>query len=244
MATLLLATVSCDGTEPPPPPTPVGSWLGITAQSTAVSPDYGALVPMRFTVQNFGSGTCWLQRLEGLVGGRWEMWTGPQGGAPIPAGGSISVEISYRLLTTEEDVLLSYERPDPRKPGTRSGQVVMERSKVAIACPEEPFDPRRLERRYDSWTFSTALDGFIFRGNEWTYTLVRRDGGSTLPPLPFRFLKEIDLLPEGVTVLMDNEEIRVVTAPELREFLAQLQDRRAHVVESREPDKAEYEVLR
>jgi hypothetical protein len=213
--------------------------LGITAETTATAPDYGAVVPMRFTVTNLAAVTCRLSRLEGLVGGRWEMWTGPKEGVPIPAGESYTVEILYRLLDPWEEVFLTFT---PSDPAGREEQI--ERAKVPIPCPEEPFHSERRERKFDSWTFSTALEGFVYRGNEWTFTLVRKDGGAALPSLPFRFLKDVDVSPEGVTVLMDNETLRVVTAPELEDFLTDLRDRRARLQVSRVPDRAPYQVLR
>jgi hypothetical protein len=143
------------------------------------------------------------------------------------------------LLTAEEDVLLTFEPAD-----RGDGPAEAERHLVPIACPPEPFDSRRVQRNYESWTYSTALDGFVYRGNEWTITLVRKDGSAGLPALPFRFLMDMDLHPEGVAVVMDNEEVRTIRPVELAAFLSEQRAREARIQISREPDRAPYEVLR
>lgn len=216
----------------------------MTATTTAVNPAYGAVVPMQFTISNLRPGTCRLKRLEALVGSRWEMWRAPPGGEPIKEGESFTVDVPYRLLTTQEDVLVTFEPPDPRAPEKSSTKAVLERSKVAIPCPAEPFDSNRIARKFEAWTWSTALQGFIYRGNRWTITLVKKDGSVGLPQLPLRFLKDMDMHPEGITVLMEDETTQVVTAGMLPQFLAGLQSRQARIQNSREPDRAPYEVLR
>ncbi len=216
----------------------------VTAATSAVNPAYGAVVPMRFTIRNLRPGTCRLERFETLVGGRLELWRSSGAGEPIPEGESFTVEVPYRLLTTQEDMFLTFEPPDSRDPERGSGKIRMERAKVVIACPEEPFDSGRLERKFDSWTWSTALEGFVYRVNQWTITLVREDASVGLPPLPLRFLKDMDMHPEGISILLDNETTKVITAEMLPQFLAGLRARQARLQVSREPDRAPYEVLR
>ena len=245
----LTVAASCQQEESEPgPQATTAPRLGIAAATRVVDPAYGAIVPMEFTVTNLGRGTCRLERLEALVGGRWEMWRADEE-VPIPEGQSRTITVSYRLLTPEEDMLVSFEPPDSQPAnsqdsGRGSGQIVRERKRVPIPCPPEPFDSQRLQRSFESWTYSTALDGFVYRGNEWTFTLVRKDGSTGLPPLPFRFLKDIDLHPDGVAVVMDNEEVRTITPDALADFLTGLRARGARLTASREPDRAPYEVRR
>jgi hypothetical protein len=238
LALAALAPAACR--EETPPPGPAAAWhFSVRAETVEEPAAYGAVVPMTFAVTNRSTAPIFLRRLEATVGERWEMWAAPTGQVRIEPDESYDITVMYRVLEHEDEMFLTAEPVDPRL-----GDKLVRRSlKVPVSCPERPFDDDRFERKFESWTFSRALGGFVFRATEYVFSLVLPEGGATLPPMPFRFLKDIDMRPEGVGVLLPNDEVRAVTAANLAAFLSEVRTMDGRLRLSGQPDRAPYEVL-
>ena len=199
---------------------------------------------MIFTVTSESDFPVRLLRVEVTAGTRREIWVAPPGAPPLPGRGTFELPaVAYRVIEQREQILISYEAADPADPTRGQGRERLARATLDIPCPALPFNPNFWNRKFEAWTFSTSLGGFVFRVTPNFFLLATKERDIPLPPLVFELLRDLDLAPDdSIAVLMPNERPRTVTAATLRAFLDEVQKSGHRLLFSSRPDLARYEV--